>query len=226
MLLEVARSGEAAWEADRGRVAAACLAVDVRSAGIGQAEQPSDLVERLAGRVVDGGAEHRDVVGDVVDEQDLGVAAADEQRTHSLIEASVLQLVDGDVRDEVVDAVERLVVGQRERLGRRDAHEQCASEPGPAGDRDRVDVLHPQAGLRVGLLQGRDHRLEMGPAGDLRHDAPEPGVLVDAGRDRVGQQLGAPDDAHTGLVARRLDAEDEGLTHPAILTERCGRVAG
>ena len=164
--------------------------------------------------------------GDVVDEQDLGVAAADEQRAHPLLETSVLQLVDGDVRDEVVDAVERLVVGERERLGRRDAHQQRTGEAGPAGDRDRVDVLHAHAGLGVGLLQRRHHRLEVGPAGDLRHDAAEPHVLVDAGRDRVGQQLGAPDDAHTRLVARRLDAEDEGFAHPAILTERCGRVAG
>ena len=32
------------------------------------------------------------------------------------------------------------------------------------------------------------HRLEVGPAGHLGHDAAEPGVLVHAGRDRVGQQ--------------------------------------
>jgi hypothetical protein len=113
----------------------------------------------------------------------------------------------------VVDAVERLVVSQRESLGRRDAHEQRTGETGPAGDRDRVDVLHAQTGLRVRLLQRRHHRLEMGPAGDLRHDAPESGVLVDAGRDRVGQQLGAPDDAHSGLVARGLDSEDQRFTH-------------
>ena len=54
------------------------------------------------------------------------MSAADEQRAHPLVEASVLELVDRDVRGEVVDAVERLVVGQRERLGRRDADEQRA----------------------------------------------------------------------------------------------------
>ena len=43
-------------------VAVAGDAVDVRAAGERQAEQPRDLVERLARRVVDGGAERADVL--------------------------------------------------------------------------------------------------------------------------------------------------------------------
>ena len=63
----------------------------------------------------------------------------------------------------------------------------------------------------AGPLDGRHHRLEVGPAGDLRHDAAEAGVLVDAAGDRVGEQRVAADDADAGLVAGGLDAEDQGF---------------
>ncbi len=59
------------------------------------------------------------------------MAAADEQRYGSLVEAAVLELVDRDVGGEVVDAVERLVVRQRQRLGRCDADEQRAGQSRP-----------------------------------------------------------------------------------------------
>ena len=48
--------------------------------GIAEAEQPGDLVVGLAGRVVDGAADLGDVAGQVVDPQQLGVAARDQQR--------------------------------------------------------------------------------------------------------------------------------------------------
>src|SRR3712207_9568655 len=61
-------------------------------------------------------------------------------------------------------------------------------------------------------------RSEVRTAGDLRHDATEAGVLVDAARDRVGQQRVTADDADTGLVARGLDAEDQGaVSHGPIM---------
>jgi hypothetical protein len=50
-------------------------------------------------------------------------------------------------------------------------------------------------------------------AGHLRDDAAEPDVLLDAARDRVGQQRRPADDPDTGLVAGRLDPEDQRLAH-------------
>ena len=67
------------------------------------------------------------------------------------------------------------------------------------------------AGLAAGALDRRHHRLEVRAARDLGHDAAEAGVLLDAARDGVDEQRLAADDADTGLVAGRLDAEDEGL---------------
>jgi hypothetical protein len=50
----------------------------------------------------------------------------------------------------------------------------------------------------------------VGAARDLRHHTAEPGVLVDAARDRVDERSRA-DDTDAGLVAGRLDAEDQRL---------------
>ena len=82
-----------------------------------------------------------DAGGDVLDPQQAGVAAADQHRQARLRQRAVLELVDGDVRGEVVDAVERLAEPDRQRLGRRDADEQRAGQARSAGDRDRVDVV-------------------------------------------------------------------------------------
>ena len=73
-------------------------AVDVRAAGERQAEHPGDLVEGLAGGVVDRRAERPHVGGDVGHEQQRGVAAGDEQRQRRLGQRAVLDDVDGDVR--------------------------------------------------------------------------------------------------------------------------------
>src|SRR5690606_2398461 len=110
--LQVPPGGEPAREVDGGRIAVAGDAVDLGAARVGQTEQPGDLVEGLPRRVVDRAAEKRDVGGDVVHAQQLGVTATDQQGDDRLVVASVLELVDCDVGREMVDPVERLVVGQ------------------------------------------------------------------------------------------------------------------
>jgi len=49
-------------------------------------------------------------------------------------------------------------------------------------------------------MDGRDHRLEMSARGHFRYDAAEAGVFLDAGSDRVGQQLMSGNDPDTGFV--------------------------
>ena len=64
-------------------------------------------------------------------------------------------------------------------------------------------------------VHGRDHRLQVRPGGHLRDHAAEAGVLLDRARDRVSEQRPAADDTDPGLVAGRLDSEDEGFgAHP------------
>ena len=106
--------------------------------------------------------------GHVLDPEQAGVAAADQHRQARLGQRPVLELVDRDVRGEVVDAVDRLAEPDRERLGGGDADHQRAGQARAAGDRDRVDVVQPDAGGLAGPLDRRHHRLEVRAAGDLR----------------------------------------------------------
>jgi hypothetical protein len=141
------------------------------------------------------------------------VPTGDEQRDRGLGQPAVLQLIDGDVRGEVVDAVERDVEREGVGLGRGDAHQQRAGETGSRGDRHGVDV--PRGDTCVGQrpVHGRDHRLEVRPGGDLGHHAAEPLVLVHRRGQCVGQQCVPAHQPDAGLVARGLETEHERLTH-------------
>ena len=149
------RLGQPAREVDGDAVAAARGPVDVRTARERQAEQPGDLVERLARGVVDRRAHRLDADGHVGDLEQAGVAAGDQHRQAGLGQRAVLELVDGDVGGEVVDAVDRLAEPDRERLGAGDADQQRAGEAGAAGHRDRVDVVERDAGGLAGPLDRR-----------------------------------------------------------------------
>ena len=95
-----ARQGEALGIALRG------LALDLRPARIAEAEELRDLVEGLADRVVDRGAEP-DVVADALHGDELGVAAGGEEQQVGKGDA-VRQARGERMRLEVVDGHERL----------------------------------------------------------------------------------------------------------------------
>ena len=192
--------------------------VDVRPTGERQPEQARHLVEGLAGGVVDGRAERLDVGGDVADLEQAGVAAADQQGQAGVGQRAVLELVDGDVRGQVVDAEDRLSDRQRVGLRRGHPHEQRAGQTWAGCHRDCVDLREPQSGLVERPVHGGDHRLEMRATRHLGHHTAEPGVLLHTRGPRVGQQLATTDDADSGFVAGRLDAEnDRRRAHPATL---------
>jgi hypothetical protein len=203
------RPGQPTGEVDGGRVSVPSHPVDVRPPGKGQTEHPGDLVERLAGGIVHGGAQRPHVRGHVGHEEQRRMAAGDQQRKARLGQRAVLQLVHRDVGGEVVDAVQGLVQGQRVRLGSGDPDQQCPGQSRARGDRDGVHVREGDVRFGERPLDRRHHRLEMGAARHLGDHAAEPGMLVDAGGDRVGEQRPTAHDADAGLVARRLDAEHE-----------------
>ena len=200
-------------EADRGRVARTGRGVDRRPAGERQPEHPGHLVVGLPGGVVDGRPERHDTGREVAHQQQRRVPARHQQRDQRGGQRAVLQLVHGDVRGQVVHPVQRLAQGQRVGLGRARADQQRAGQPGPGGDRDRVHLRQRDPGRAQRAVHGGHHRLQVGPAGHLGHHAAEPGVLLDAGGHRVGQQLVAADQADPGLVAGRLDAEHQRRGH-------------
>jgi hypothetical protein len=132
----------------------------------------------------------------------------DQHRQARLGQRAVLELVDGDVRGEVVDAVERLAEPERERLGRRDPDQQRAGQPGPL-----VTAIASTSCSGRRRSRRRARWSAPSPRG-------APGWRPRARRRRsgrarrrlahgVGQQRVAADDADAGLVARGLDAEHQ-----------------
>ncbi len=195
------------------RVAVAGHPVDVRAARERQPEQPGHLVERLAGGVVDGGAERGDRAGQVGHVEQAGVAAG-HQQGQARRQRAVLQGVHRDVRGQVVHPVQRHLPGRGVGLGRGHPDQQRPGQPRAGGDRDRGHVRRPDPGRGQRAVHGRDHRLQVGPGGDLGDHAAEAGVLLHRGGDLVGQQGrgGArleADDPDPGLVAGGLDPEDD-----------------
>jgi hypothetical protein len=115
---EVAPTGETAREVDRDAVAARCGPVDVGTTREAEPQQAGHLVERLAGRVVDGRSERSHAHCDVLDAQQARVTAADQHRQARFGQRTVFELVDRHVGREVVDAVDRLAEADRQRLRR------------------------------------------------------------------------------------------------------------
>jgi hypothetical protein len=161
----------------------------------------------------DRGPERLEVARQVLQQQQRGVPAGDEQRDRGNGQGAVLELVDGDVRGKVVDAVQRLAERERVCLGRADPDKQRSGQARARGDRDRVHVRQRDPGAGQGPVHRGNHGLQVGPAGHLGHHAAEPGVLVHAGRDRVGEQFVPADQACPGLVAGSLDAEHQRRLH-------------
>ena len=112
-----------------------------RAARVRQPDQPRDLVERLAGGVVERvGQVHDRGADEVAHEQQRGVAAGHDQPDRAVGQRAVLEGVGGGVAGEVVHAVERHAQAQREGLGRGDADVQRGGQSGSCGDGDGADV--------------------------------------------------------------------------------------
>ena len=153
-------------------------------------------------------------------EQQRRVAAGHQQRHRRLRQRAVLDDVDGDVRGEVVHAVQRHAEGERERLGRGDADEQRAGQPRPGGHRDRVEVARagrPPRGRPArssGTIASRCARLATSGTTPPKR-ACSSTLLATASTSSVL----AADDADAGLVAGGLDAEHQGpvVSHASVL---------
>ncbi len=207
--IERAVIGLAARERDRLGIPLLGRLVDRRAAGERQAEHPGHLVVGLAGRIVDGGAERLIVPGDVADQLQRRMPAGHQQRDHRRRKRAVLKLVHGDMRGQVVNPVQRLAECERIRLGGGHPDQQRALQARPGRDGDRVDLRRADTGPGERALEGRDHRLQVRPAGHLGHHTAEPRVFLDAGSYRVGQQFVPADQPDAGLIAGGLDAQNE-----------------
>ncbi len=162
------RQGEAGGIALRG------LGLDRGAAGLGQAEQLRDLVERLARRVVDRAAEPGEIVG-AVHEQELAMPARDQQ--HQVGERhAVGQPRRQRVAGKVVDPDQRQAGSRAQPLGAHHARQDAADQPRPGGHGDAVQIAQAQPRFGQRLFDAAIQLFRMGARGDFRHHAAEIGM--------------------------------------------------
>ena len=189
-------------------VAGAREPVDRGAARVAEPEETRDLVERLAGGVVDGLAEHL-VVAVPADDDEQGVTTGHEHDRERRGELRILEPSRVEVGLEVVDTDVREAGHERERLRRAHADEQRAREAGTVARGDGADVGELESGFTERVGDHRVDELDVRPARDLGHDTAVLRVELDLARhDRRQHAPAVLDDGRGRFVARRLDAQD------------------
>ncbi len=145
--------------------------------------------------------------------QEQRVAAAREQAEERRLERIVAEEEGSDVRVQVVDRDERQPASPRDRLRRAQADEERAGKPGPARDRDPLDVVEGPTRFGERFIDRRDDEFEVPARGDLGDDTAEPRVQLGLRRDDVGEDATvAGYERGRGLVTRGLETEDQVAT--------------
>lgn len=111
---------------------------------------------------------------------------------------------------QMVDGDQRLVMGQRYRLGRRQPYEQSTEEAGSSGRGDGIEVFERKARLAQRLADKPVQMLHMGTRCNLGNNSTVNGVFGRLRQHDVAQDVSAavPVAAYDGggrLVAGRLD---------------------
>jgi hypothetical protein len=179
---------EGARQVDPGPVALHGQPLQRRSARIAQAQGLGDLVESLAGRVVDGGADPAHIAN-AAHLQKLTMAARDQQQQKGI----------GDLRPQprrdrvtlqMIDRHQRQAARQGRRLAEAEAHHHPADQTrsGRRGDPVQTVIAHVRLGHRAARHLG-DH-LDMAARRDLGHHPAIGRVIVDLAVNDRGQHLG------------------------------------
>jgi hypothetical protein len=185
-----------------------------RPARQAQPQELGRLVEGLAQSVVDGGAEPL-VAADVVHEEELGVAARDQQQ--QIGRAQPLGEAHGErVCLQMIDAHQRALAHEGDRFRGRDADQEAADQAGSGRHRHRVETGKVDASLAHGLADDLVQAFHVCARGNLRHDAAVAAMLLPLRPHHVGKDASAAvhtalDDGGCRLVATRLDAEHQGV---------------
>ena len=129
--------------------------VQLRTARIGQSEQPRGLVVRFTGGVVAGAADDVHIgCGANVDE--LRVAARHEEREKRIGRFVVaIEKRREDVSVQVIDRVEWFVQREGERFGAGHADHETTDQPRSARNADRIDLRKRHAGAAEGIVDRR-----------------------------------------------------------------------
>ena len=129
------------------------------------------------------------------------MATGDDEPDKVLGQRPVGELIDGQVADHVVDAVQGLTQRRGQRLRRADTDGQRTNETRSGRNRNRVHVRQGYSGLVESSIQRGQEGLQMRTRRDFRDDAAVAGVLIHRRGRAVDQQLRTAHEADAGLVA-------------------------
>ena len=180
-----------------------------RPAGEAEPEQAGDLVEGLAGGVVERLAEHL-VAAVVADAGEQRVAAAGEEAEEGRLERLRGEEVGGDVPLQVVDRDQRQPARRGDRLRRASPTNSAPIRPGPAVTATASISIQQTHLPPQRRLDHRHRQVEVVARGDLGNDPAEFRMRLVLRRDDVGEDSAAVDDGRAGVVAGSLNSEITG----------------
>ena len=111
------------------------------------------------------------------------------------------ELIDREVADHVVDAVQGLAQGRGQGLRRANANRQRTDQTRSGSNRNRVDIREGNARLVERSVQCRQERLQVRARSNLGDDAAVAGVFIHRRRRTVDEQLRTAYEADAGLIA-------------------------
>src|SRR2546430_8002621 len=175
------------------RIARRRQRIDCRTAGERQTENAGPLVERLARRVIDRPADHRDAAVLLPSDQ-VTVAPGHDQSEDRRAEVRLLEQPGEDMGGEVTDADHRQLARPGDRLPEVDAHQKAADQARPPGHSDTIDLLPAGARVLQRALDHRHQRLKVGARGNFRNDPAVGGVQRILRANHVREQARATSD--------------------------------
>ena len=177
-----------------------CL-VDLGPAGISEAYLAGNLVKGFTRRVILGPSQ--DLIHAVIADQDqMGVAAGDDQAGEGWFQFGIRYVIGADVALDVVHSDQRGSGRECQSFGGGDADEERADQARTVGDRDGIQVLKRLSRFLQSLPDNLRDALSMLARSDLRYDASVEGMDIDLRGDHIGEDLPAVhDDGGRSLIA-------------------------
>ena len=201
-----------AGEIDGFGVSGAGQSVNDWPTGVAEIENTGDLVEGLAGGIIDGNSKGLDFQRALA-QVERGMASGDDQSYGGEGRIAVAVQQGGvDVGLNVVEVYQGLLPSPGEGFGSTDADKQGANQAGPVGNGNGGKI----SGIYVGLVESLDDygvdTLNMGTGGDFGDDSAEFSMkLVLAGHDAGEDFPSVADNGGGGFIAGSLDGQDYGV---------------